>query len=34
MQYYNDEKQRLANKATFVHPDYVHALPAWLNPPR
>jgi hypothetical protein len=29
--FYEAEKQRLADKATFVHPDYVHAMPAWIR---
>ncbi len=28
---YRAEQQRLADKATFVHPDYVHAMPPWLR---
>ena len=29
--FFDAEKARLADKATFVHPDYVHAMPAWLR---
>lgn len=28
------EKARVADKLTFVHPDYVFALPDWIKPPQ
>ena len=28
------EKLRVADTVTYVHPDYVHALPDWLHPPK
>lgn len=28
------EQQRIADKATFVHPDYEHAMPPWLRVPK
>lgn len=32
-EWYSNEKTRLADKATFVHPDYVHAMPPWIRIP-
>lgn len=29
--FYAAEKQRIAGKATFIHPDYVHAMPVWIR---
>lgn len=29
-----EQKQSIADKVTFVHPDYHGALPSWLRPPR
>jgi len=31
-EWYAAEKPRLADKATFVHPDYVNAMPVWIRP--
>jgi hypothetical protein len=32
--WYREQQVLLADKATFVHPDYEHALPSWLRPPK
>lgn len=32
--WYREQQALLADKATFVHPDYEHALPSWLRPPK
>jgi hypothetical protein len=32
--YYEEQKRLLATKATFVHPDWVTAMPEWIQPPR
>lgn len=32
--WYDEEKRRITDKVTFVHPDYAHRLPPWLNPPK
>ncbi|MCB9879865.1 MAG: hypothetical protein H6835_19920 [Planctomycetes bacterium] len=29
-----EQQQQLADKLTFVHPDYRDSLPAWIRPPR
>ncbi|MFN9331164.1 MAG: hypothetical protein ACK6D1_01035 [Planctomycetota bacterium] len=35
MAWYREQQRQLADKATFVHPDYEHAMPSWLRvPPR
>lgn len=34
LEWYRSEQDRLADKATFVHPDYEHAMPSWLRVPR
>lgn len=35
MSWYLEQQQLLADKATFVHPDFEHAMPPWLRvPPR
>jgi hypothetical protein len=35
MAWYLEQQQQLADKATFVHPDYEHAMPPWVRvPPR
>ena len=34
LDWYRGEQERLADKATFVHPDYEHAMPSWLRVPR
>jgi hypothetical protein len=31
-QWYQAEQARLADKATFVHPDHVHSIPQWIRP--
>jgi hypothetical protein len=31
--WYRDQQQLLADKATFVHPDFEHAMPPWLRMP-
>ena len=33
-QWLDAEKLRVADKVTYVHPDYVHALPDWVHPPK
>jgi hypothetical protein len=30
-EFYKAEKQRLADKASFVNPEYVHAMPDWIR---
>ncbi len=32
--WYEAQKPLLANKATFFHPDYVTAIPQWIQPPK
>lgn len=32
-EWYEDQKTKLADKATFVHPDFVHAMPPWIRIP-
>ncbi|MBM3973902.1 MAG: hypothetical protein FJ301_07355 [Planctomycetes bacterium] len=32
--WYREQQALLADKATFVHPDFEHALPSWLRPPK
>jgi hypothetical protein len=32
LQWYLEQKQLLADKATFIHPDYATAIPAWIRP--
>ncbi|MFY9344070.1 MAG: hypothetical protein WAT39_16390 [Planctomycetota bacterium] len=34
MQWYQQQKQALADKATFVHPDHLTAMPPWIHPPK
>lgn len=31
LEYYNQQRVELADKATFVHPDYVTAMPDWIR---
>jgi hypothetical protein len=33
-QWWETEQARIADKVTFVHPDYREALPTWLKPPK
>lgn len=32
LEWYSAQKQELADKATFVHPDYKNAMPPWIRP--
>lgn len=34
LNYYAAERARLADKATFVHPDYLYAMPTWIQLPK
>lgn len=33
-EFYEAQKKLLADKATFVHPDWATAIPEWIKPPR
>lgn len=33
-QWYEEQKKTLADKATFVHPDWTTAIPEWIHPPK
>lgn len=33
-EFYEAEKRRIADRCTFVHPDYRDSLPDWIRPPK